>query len=125
MAASKTMEVMYIAVECKVRASVSSNGPKLHPQISPFPEVDPTLNAYDRPAVLKAKDAYFLETSVVTAEIVTLRDKMRWCYRREGVNHLQNCRHLTQQYLDLIREAGVQWVKPFNVPTPASAVASE
>ncbi|VVA98094.1 unnamed protein product [Arabis nemorensis] len=38
-----------------------------------------------------------------------LREKVKWCYRVEGVNHYQKCRHLVQQYLDSTR--GVGWGK--------------
>ncbi|KAI8847643.1 hypothetical protein BC829DRAFT_362891, partial [Chytridium lagenaria] len=47
----------------------------------------------DAAEVFKAKDNYFRGKLVRTEEILVLRDKLRWCYRREGVNHLQNCRY--------------------------------
>ncbi|KAJ3099338.1 hypothetical protein HDU97_003263 [Phlyctochytrium planicorne] len=87
-------------------------------KISPLPVIDPDLNIYDAAAIFKAKDAYFKEQLVRTQEIIVLRDKLRWCYRREGVNHLQNCRHLTIQYLDLIGEMKDGWIKPFILPLP-------
>nr|GEW49468.1 carbon catabolite repressor protein 4 homolog 5 isoform X2 [Tanacetum cinerariifolium] len=44
---------------------------------------------------------------IETSKII--RDKLRWCYRIEGVNHLQKCRHLVQQYMDSTR--GIGWGK--------------
>ncbi|MFS7935888.1 putative NADH dehydrogenase [ubiquinone] 1 beta subcomplex subunit 10 [Helianthus anomalus] len=38
-----------------------------------------------------------------------IRDKLRWCYRIEGVNHLQKCCHLVQQYMD--STPGIGWGK--------------
>lgn len=35
-----------------------------------------------------------------------LRERVKWCYRVEGVNHLQKCRHLVKQYLDATRDVG-------------------
>ncbi|CAI0549639.1 unnamed protein product [Linum tenue] len=29
-----------------------------------------------------------------------LRERLRWCYRVEGVNHHQKCRHLVEEYLE-------------------------
>ncbi|TPX35644.1 hypothetical protein SmJEL517_g01980 [Synchytrium microbalum] len=93
-------------------------------QISPLPSVDPDLDRFDRTAVLKAKEDFFREQLVRTEEIIVLRDKMRWCYRREGVNHLQNCRHLTTQYLDLLRAAKDGWIVPFRYPEQKAAAPS-
>ncbi|KAJ1562017.1 hypothetical protein HK405_000756, partial [Cladochytrium tenue] len=70
-----------------------------------MPIIDPDLNGYDRAAVLQAKQKFFYEQEVRTQEIIVLRDKLRWCYRREGVNHYQNCRHLSLQYLELLKAA--------------------
>ncbi|KND01808.1 uncharacterized protein SPPG_03599 [Spizellomyces punctatus DAOM BR117] len=87
-------------------------------QISPMPTIDPDLNVYDRAAVVKSRDEFFREQMVRIQEVTVLRDKMRWCYRREGVNHLQNCRHLSQQYLDLMKEMRTGWIKPFKLSGP-------
>eukprot|EP00252_Welwitschia_mirabilis_P013592 TRINITY_DN298_c0_g1_i1.p2 TRINITY_DN298_c0_g1~~TRINITY_DN298_c0_g1_i1.p2 ORF type:complete len:103 (-),score=14.89 TRINITY_DN298_c0_g1_i1:127-435(-) len=38
---------------------------------------------------------------IETAKI--LREKVKWCYRKEGVNHLQKCRDVVNQYLEAIR----------------------
>ncbi|TPX72902.1 hypothetical protein SpCBS45565_g00274 [Spizellomyces sp. 'palustris'] len=105
-------------------------------QISPMPTIDPDLNVYGtvkllgvvefedmgtgeyRAAVVKSRDEFFREQMVRIQEVTVLRDKMRWCYRREGVNHLQNCRHLSQQYLDLMKEMRTGWIKPFKLSGP-------
>ncbi|KAJ1558244.1 hypothetical protein HK096_002743 [Nowakowskiella sp. JEL0078] len=90
-----------------------------------MPEIDQGLNVYDQVGVMKAKGDYAKEQLVRTQEIIVLRDKMRWCYLREGVNHLQNCRHLSQQYLALLKEMRGSWVKPFKLPPQGSEVDFE
>ncbi|KAI8615218.1 hypothetical protein BC830DRAFT_1123692 [Chytriomyces sp. MP71] len=57
---------------------------------------------------------------VRTEEINFVREKMKWCYRREGVNHLQNCREITLQYLELARAAKLEWIKPFKLVSKAA-----
>ncbi|KAJ3343433.1 hypothetical protein HDU83_005666 [Entophlyctis luteolus] len=93
------------------RTSVPSN----HAQISPLPvvldsDLEKLRGTFD---YVKAKSAFYKEQLVRTEEINFLREKMKWCYRREGVNHLQNCRHLTMQYLEMVRAARVEWFVPF------------
>ncbi|KAJ3149450.1 hypothetical protein HDU89_003814 [Geranomyces variabilis] len=86
--------------------------------VSAIPTIDPDLDVYDRAAVLKSRDEFFREQMVRIQEVHVVKDKMRWCYRREGVNHLENCRHLSQQYLDLMRESRGQLIKPFKLTAP-------
>ena len=41
---------------------------------------------------------------MVTVQTVgLLRERMSQCYRREGVNHLENCKEQVQAYWDAIR----------------------
>uniref|UniRef100_A0A822YVC1 NADH dehydrogenase [ubiquinone] 1 beta subcomplex subunit 10-B-like n=1 Tax=Nelumbo nucifera TaxID=4432 RepID=A0A822YVC1_NELNU len=49
---------------------------------------------------------------IETAKI--LREKLKWCYRIEGINHLQKCRHLVHQYLEATR--GIGWGKDGRPP---------
>jgi hypothetical protein len=42
---------------------------------------------------------------IETAKII--RERLRWCYRVEGINHHVKCRHLVDQYLESTR--GVGW----------------
>jgi hypothetical protein len=76
--------------------------------VSPMPLVDQQIDIYDYTARAQSKDEYYKEQIVrmqvnlnniqyIVQEIVIIRDKLKWCYRREGVNHFQNCRHLTMQ----------------------------
>uniref|UniRef100_B8LPH6 NADH dehydrogenase [ubiquinone] 1 beta subcomplex subunit 10-B n=1 Tax=Picea sitchensis TaxID=3332 RepID=B8LPH6_PICSI len=49
---------------------------------------------------------------IETAKI--LKEKVKWCYRKEGVNHLQKCREIVRQYLDSTR--GIGWGKDARPP---------
>ena len=42
-----------------------------------------------------------------------VREKLKWCYMREGVNHLQNCRELALQYAGLMKELKDGWFKGY------------
>ncbi|TPX59001.1 hypothetical protein PhCBS80983_g02805 [Powellomyces hirtus] len=93
--------------------------------VSEFPTVDPDLDVYDRAAVIKSRDEFYREQMVRIQEVHIVKDKMRWCYRREGVNHLQNCRHLSQQYLDLMKEVRGSPIKPFKLTPPKKDTPAE
>ncbi|KAI9009438.1 hypothetical protein BC832DRAFT_551209 [Gaertneriomyces semiglobifer] len=94
-------------------------------EISPMPVIDSDLDVYDRSAVLKSRDAFFQEQMVRIQEINVLKDKLRWCYYREGVNHMQNCRNLSEQYLDMMREMRTGWIKPFKLSEIGNARKNE
>ncbi|KAI8808267.1 hypothetical protein BJ742DRAFT_772263 [Cladochytrium replicatum] len=89
-------------------------------KVSPLPVVDPDLDVTDRIAIVKAQDAFHREQLVRAEEIKVLRDKLKWCYYRETVNHAQNCRELRVQYLDLLATLKQGWV-PFKLPSSAGA----
>ncbi|KAK3252298.1 hypothetical protein CYMTET_38400 [Cymbomonas tetramitiformis] len=48
------------------------------------------------------------EKAVHVAQAQKLREQVSDCYRKEGVNHLQNCRELVAKYMDSIKGVGVQ-----------------
>ncbi|KAJ3060395.1 hypothetical protein HDU98_003617 [Podochytrium sp. JEL0797] len=84
--------------------------------ISPMPVIDKDLDKMDHMSFIRARSDFMKEQLVRTEEINHVREKMKWCYRREGVNHLQNCRHLSMQYLELVRAAKIEWIQPFKLP---------
>jgi NADH dehydrogenase (ubiquinone) 1 beta subcomplex subunit 10 len=77
----------------------------------------PNSHILDRANIIKHKDAYGREQLVRAKEAEYLRNKLKWCYRREGVNHFQNCRHLSIAYLDLLKEMqGGPYFRGFKLP---------
>ncbi|KAJ3304858.1 hypothetical protein HDV03_002240 [Kappamyces sp. JEL0829] len=98
---------------------MASNPDYAAPSISPFPTIDPDLNISDRAETIKRKDAYGREQLVRAKEAEYIRNKLKWCYRREGVNHYQACRHLSQAYLDILKEMqGGPYFRGFKLPIP-------
>jgi NADH dehydrogenase (ubiquinone) 1 beta subcomplex subunit 10 len=85
-------------------------------KISPMPVPDPTVSILDRPAIQKDQTRYFNEQLVRSQEIGIIRDKLKWCYRREGVNHLKNCRELSVLYIDMIGDLKGGWFKGYQQP---------
>eukprot|EP00274_Cyanoptyche_gloeocystis_P008151 CAMPEP_0196663988 /NCGR_PEP_ID=MMETSP1086-20130531/55054_1 /TAXON_ID=77921 /ORGANISM="Cyanoptyche gloeocystis , Strain SAG4.97" /LENGTH=101 /DNA_ID=CAMNT_0042000031 /DNA_START=32 /DNA_END=337 /DNA_ORIENTATION=- len=47
-------------------------------------------------------------------ELHVVRDELRKCYYKEGVNHYQKCRKLALEYIELSKQAG--WAHKFAVP---------
>ena len=43
------------------------------------------------------------EQEVKVATVRLLQDQIKECYRREGANHYQNCRDLTQKYRAMVK----------------------
>lgn len=70
--------------------------------------------------IIKSRDEYYKEQLVRMQEINIVRDKLKWCYRREGVNHFQNCRHLSMQYMDLLKQFKGGWIQPYERPIKES-----
>ncbi|XP_021759326.1 NADH dehydrogenase [ubiquinone] 1 beta subcomplex subunit 10-B-like [Chenopodium quinoa] len=76
---------------------------------SPPDDFDPANPYKDPVAMLEMREHLVREKWIHIETAKILRDKLRWCYRIEGVNHLQKCRHLVNQYLEATR--GVGWNK--------------
>nr|GMC55398.1 NADH dehydrogenase [ubiquinone] 1 beta subcomplex subunit 10-B-like [Ipomoea batatas]GME14099.1 NADH dehydrogenase [ubiquinone] 1 beta subcomplex subunit 10-B-like [Ipomoea batatas] len=78
-------------------------------------DFDPENPYKDPVAMLEMREHLVREKWVHIEKAKILREKVRWCYRIEGVNHLQKCRHLVHQYLDATR--GVGWGKDHRPPS--------
>ncbi|TYJ98989.1 NADH dehydrogenase (ubiquinone) 1 beta subcomplex subunit 10-B [Cucumis melo var. makuwa] len=82
---------------------------------SPPDDFDPENPYKDPVAMLEMREYIVREKWIDIEKAKILREKLRWCYRIEGVNHLQKCRHLVQQYLDSTR--GIGWGKDGRHPS--------
>ncbi|KAL9111348.1 MAG: hypothetical protein Q9227_004225 [Pyrenula ochraceoflavens] len=75
--------------------------------LSKKPKVPPTFNGVDyndTSAVLAARDSIVREQWVLTMMTRLVGEELGKCYRREGVNHLENCGRFRERYLELIKE---------------------
>ncbi|RLN16251.1 hypothetical protein C2845_PM02G19010 [Panicum miliaceum] len=72
-------------------------------------------NPYGDPvAMLEYREHLVREKWIQIETAKIIRERLRWCYRIEGVNHHQKCRHLVDQYLEATR--GVGWGKDARPP---------
>lgn len=75
------------------------------------PKVPPTFEGVDfddNEALKAAQDSILREQWVRSMMARLVREEMGKCYRREGVNHLQNCGHLRERYFELLKDAKVK-----------------
>ncbi|KAE9586047.1 putative complex I subunit NDUFS6 protein [Lupinus albus] len=73
-------------------------------------------NRYKDPVVyLEMREHIVREKWIQIEKAKIIREQLRWCYRIEGVNHLQKCRHLVTQYLESTR--GIGWGKDGRHPS--------
>lgn len=78
-------------------------------------DFDPAHPYKDPVAMLEMREHLVREKWINIEKAKILREKLRWCYRIEGVNHYQKCRHLVEQYLDSTR--GIGWGKDGRHPS--------
>ncbi|KAI6694318.1 hypothetical protein NL676_022028 [Syzygium grande] len=73
------------------------------------------LPAKDPVAMLEMREHIVREKWIDIEKAKILRDRVKWCYRVEGINHLQKCRHLVRQHLESTR--GIGWGKDGRHPS--------
>ncbi|KAI1329655.1 NADH-ubiquinone oxidoreductase [Xylariaceae sp. FL0255] len=75
------------------------------------PKVPPTFDGVDyddNKAFKAAQDAIIREQWVHVMMGRLVREELGKCYRREGVNHLENCGKLRERYLELLKNHRVR-----------------
>ncbi|CAO3570099.1 unnamed protein product [Mortierella alpina] len=76
--------------------------------VAPLSEVDPS----DKAAVLRSRALAVRESWISAMEGRIVQQELKKCYRAEGVNHYQNCRHLVELYMTALKEKRVEgWRK--------------
>ncbi len=55
-------------------------------------------------AKLKERDDWIRESWVRAMEARIVQNNLQKCYRVEGVNHLEKCKHLAEQYTEMLKE---------------------
>ncbi|KAG6850693.1 hypothetical protein H0H93_009851 [Arthromyces matolae] len=66
-------------------------------------------------AKFEERDAHIRESWVRAMEARLVRDELEKCQRGEGVNHYENCKWLSEKYLDMLRENRVQGYKHIDI----------
>ncbi|KAM0341347.1 hypothetical protein ACHAPU_010090 [Fusarium lateritium] len=78
------------------------------------PTVAPTFNGvdYDDTKAFKAAEDALIREQWVGAMMTRLvGEELNKCYVREGVNHLENCGHLRERYLQLLQSNKIKGTK--------------
>jgi len=82
---------------------------------NPPDDFDPANPYKDPVAMLEMREHIVREKWIQIEKAKIIREKLRWCYRIEGINHHQKCRHLVKQYLESTR--GIGWGKDGRHPS--------
>ncbi|KAI9221302.1 hypothetical protein BC828DRAFT_381369 [Blastocladiella britannica] len=89
-------------------------------KVTPIKDLD--LN--DPVAVLEARDQHLRAEWVEVLKTRIIREKLVRCYKREGVNHVDNCKHLVTAYVDRVKRGGIQSWRQYG-DSESSASSSE
>ena len=82
------------------------NVSRAFPQVADFKDgADgrPQMDIKDPVGRAEARNQRVRERQTAIAHTKLIQEKLRECYIREGVNHIQNCKELATQYLERIR----------------------
>ncbi|EFJ19389.1 hypothetical protein SELMODRAFT_39227, partial [Selaginella moellendorffii] len=74
--------------------------------LDPPENFDPADPHGDPIAFIEMRDWIVREKWIGVERAKILRERLRACYQREGVNHLKNCRKWAVAYLDAAKNAG-------------------
>ena len=66
-------------------------------------EGSPIRSSLKGPARIEAQEQWAREKLIAMEEFKMLRGEVERCYRREGVNHLENCKHLVRAYTQVLQ----------------------
>jgi NADH dehydrogenase (ubiquinone) 1 beta subcomplex subunit 10 len=76
-----------------------------YPRVPGLAEVDRS----DPAALIEARHQEARDKWVAIMGTRLLREQLRECYMREGVNHLKNCRELAQEYVHRVKDASTSY----------------
>ncbi|KAI9148521.1 mitochondrial respiratory chain complex I assembly [Blastocladiella emersonii ATCC 22665] len=80
-------------------------------KVASYKDVD--LN--DPIAVIEARDQHLRQEWVEIMKTRIIREKLVRCYKREGVNHPENCKHLAEGYVARLKHHGFQGMQPWRM----------
>ncbi|KAI0806327.1 NADH-ubiquinone oxidoreductase 12 kDa subunit [Irpex lacteus] len=64
---------------------------------------------------LKEREDFIRESWVRTMEARIVQQNLQKCYRAEGVNNLENCKHLAERYAQMLKDNRVQGYKHIDI----------
>ncbi|CBJ31013.1 conserved unknown protein [Ectocarpus siliculosus] len=79
--------------------------------LQPYPHV-PKSDRSDPVAWANSREQFMREHLIAKERVKLLRQEVIACYRKEGVNHYVNCKHLTTKYLEIIQDKTFGRLKP-------------
>ncbi|CAM9104105.1 unnamed protein product [Ascophyllum nodosum] len=82
--------------------------------LTPYPHVSKDDRS-DPVAWVNSREQFMRERLIAKERLKLLRQQVIACYRKEGVNHYVNCKHLTTKCLELIQDQNVGMLKPPSV----------
>ena len=59
-------------------------------------------------AKLQERDEFIRESWVKAMEVKLVRDELEKCQKAEGVNHYENCKWLSEKYIQMLRDNRVR-----------------
>lgn len=69
-----------------------------------FQPISSLTHVSNSPAKLQEREEFVRESWVKAMEARLVRDELVKCHRLEGVNHLENCRWLSDKYISMLKE---------------------
>ncbi|KAG1825126.1 NADH-ubiquinone oxidoreductase 12 kda subunit mitochondrial precursor [Suillus fuscotomentosus] len=76
-----------------------------------FQPISSLTHVSNSPAKLQEREEFVRESWVKAMEARLVRDELVKCHRLEGVNHLENCRWLSDKYISMLKENKVKGYK--------------
>jgi NADH dehydrogenase (ubiquinone) 1 beta subcomplex subunit 10 len=71
-----------------------------YPRVPTYDEIDKR----DAVAVALAREQWVRDRAIELEKVKILRQRVSDCSRKEGVNHMQNCRKEVKEYMTALRE---------------------
>ncbi|EMD34117.1 hypothetical protein CERSUDRAFT_98039 [Gelatoporia subvermispora B] len=66
-------------------------------------------------ATLNERKEHIRESWIRAMEAKIVRENLSKCYKIEGVNHIQKCKHLANRYTEMLRENKVKGYKHIDI----------
>lgn len=101
--------------EAKLGARLSDATLQSYPHVPKDDRSDPV-------AWTNSREQFMREHLIAKERVKLLKEQVIACYRKEGVNHYVNCKHLTTKYLEVIQDKTFGRLKP---PGAAAAVVDD